>query len=277
MVNRLILTFLLCFSGSAFAADENSYDDLIQASADKYNMPFSLIKAVIKQESNFNPNAESAVGAVGLMQLMPGTAADMGDTDRTDPAQSIDGGTRYLKWLSDNYFGDDTVKILAAYNAGAANVQKYNGVPPFTETINYVHNVLDYYNAYGGPRVDTSSVPPRGSGGSGGRPPSGSSPDDPKVGNPSILTISDSAKILSDFESYIGTPQGLLRQVFLGITTALLLIFGAIQFIWFFGMPISGALSNASGVKRLVTPAALTIRTMVLVGFLSFFILNSFT
>ena len=277
MANRLILIFLLCFSVSAYAVDENKYDNLIQASADKYNIPFSLIKAVIKQESNFNPNAESPVGAVGLMQLMPGTASDMGVSDRTDPAQGIDGGTRYLKWLSDNYFGDDTVKILAAYNAGAGNVQKYNGVPPFSETINYVHNVLEYYNAFGGPKVDTSSVPTRGSGGSGGRPPSASSPGDPKVGNPSILSISDSTKIISEFESYLGTPQGLLRQVFLGATTTLLLIFGAIQFIWFFGMPISGSLSNASGIQRLVTPAALTIRTMVLVGFLSFFIINSFT
>lgn len=276
MVNRFILFLLICFSSPVFAADETKYDDLIQASADKYNMPFSLIKAVIKQESNFNPTAESPVGAVGLMQLMPGTAKDMGVTDRKDPAQSIDGGTRYLKWLSDNYFGDDVVKILAAYNAGAGNVQKYNGVPPFKETINYVHNVLGYYNQFGGPNVDTGSIPPRGSGGSGGRPPSSSSPDT-KVGNPSILGLSDSAKILSDFESYLGTPNGLLRQVFLGVTTALLLLFGAIQFIWFFGMPLNGSMSNAEGAKRLVTPAALSIRTMVLVGFLSFFILNSFT
>lgn len=126
----------------------NKYDDVINEMSKKYNVPARLIKAVIQQESAFNPNATSGVGAKGLMQLMPATAKELGVKDRTDPRQSIEGGTKYLAQQLKRYNGD--VKLaLAAYNAGAGNVDKYGGVPPFKETQNYVKKITGWYNGAG--------------------------------------------------------------------------------------------------------------------------------
>ncbi|MFP2957563.1 transglycosylase SLT domain-containing protein [Myxococcus sp. 1LA] len=126
----------------------NKYDNLINEMSQKYNVPARLIKAVIQQESTFNPNARSGAGAAGLMQLMPGTARDLGVTDRTDPRQSIEGGTKYLSQQLKRFNGD--VKLaLAAYNAGPGNVSKYGGVPPFKETQDYVRKITGWYNGAG--------------------------------------------------------------------------------------------------------------------------------
>lgn len=114
---------------------------LIQQAAAKYNLSPSLLSSVAKTESNYNPNAVSSAGAQGVMQLMPGTAAQLGVTNSYDPAQNIDAGARYLSQLM-TQFGGDTSLALAAYNAGPGNVQKYGGIPPFTETQNYVSSVL---------------------------------------------------------------------------------------------------------------------------------------
>jgi peptidoglycan hydrolase-like protein with peptidoglycan-binding domain len=126
----------------------NKYDNLINEMSRKYNVPARLIKAVIQQESAFNPNATSSVGAKGLMQLMPATARELGVTDRTDPRQSIEGGTKYLAQQLKRYKGDVRL-ALAAYNAGAGNVDKYGGVPPFRETQNYVKKITAWYNGAG--------------------------------------------------------------------------------------------------------------------------------
>ncbi|QSQ18836.1 transglycosylase SLT domain-containing protein [Pyxidicoccus parkwayensis] len=126
----------------------NKYDNIINDMSKKYGVPARLIKAVIQQESAFNPNATSGVGAKGLMQLMPATAKELGVTDRSDPRQSIEGGTKYLAQQLKRYKGD--VKLaLAAYNAGAGNVDKYGGVPPFKETQNYVRKISGWYNGAG--------------------------------------------------------------------------------------------------------------------------------
>lgn len=124
-----------------------SFNELIAATADKYGVDGNLVKAVIKAESNFNHKAVSKKGARGLMQLMPQTAMSLGVNDSFHPGANVDGGIRHLSYLINVYNGDLPL-VLAAYNAGEAAVAKYRGIPPYAETRNYVHQVLDFYERY---------------------------------------------------------------------------------------------------------------------------------
>lgn len=126
------------------SANRNAYDHLIRAAAARHGVDPALVKAIIHTESAFNPSARSPVGAMGLMQLMPGTARDMGVVNAYDPAQNIEGGVKYLAWLKRQF--SNLNHVIAAYNAGHGNVKKHGGIPPFRETQNYVRSVNGRYH-----------------------------------------------------------------------------------------------------------------------------------
>ncbi|MCX6155578.1 MAG: transglycosylase SLT domain-containing protein [Candidatus Kapabacteria bacterium] len=125
----------------------NNFDNFITNAAQKFGVPEYMIKAVITAESAGRVDAKSSAGAKGLMQLMDGTAQDMGINDPYNPQQNIEAGTRYLKEMLNSFDGDNDL-ALAAYNAGPGNVQKYGGVPPFKETQSYIQRVKKYMTMY---------------------------------------------------------------------------------------------------------------------------------
>lgn len=121
-------------------------NEIFEEAASTFGVSVNLLKSIARAESNFNPNAVSSAGAVGIMQLMPATAASLGVSNSYDPRENIMGGAKLISQLLSKYNGNTSL-ALAAYNAGSGNVDKYGGIPPFTETQNYVKKVLSYMNA----------------------------------------------------------------------------------------------------------------------------------
>ncbi len=126
-------------------AQMTDIDEIVDTFSSKYNIDGDFIKAIIKQESGFNPNATSKKGAMGLMQLMPATAKSLGVINAYNPWENVEGGVKYLKGLMDRFNNDEKL-ALAAYNAGPNAVKKYGGIPPYKETQNYVNSIMSAYN-----------------------------------------------------------------------------------------------------------------------------------
>ncbi|HEX7556424.1 MAG TPA: lytic transglycosylase domain-containing protein [Leptolinea sp.] len=132
-------------TGSSTSATSNSsFESIIQQASSKYGVDADLVKAVIQNESAYDPSAVSSAGAMGLMQLMPTTAESLGVDNPMDPAQNVDGGVKLLRELL-NQFGGNISNTLAAYNAGPSAVQQYGGIPPYQETQTYVKRILSTY------------------------------------------------------------------------------------------------------------------------------------
>lgn len=131
-------------------------DTAIQAAADRHKVDVNLVRSLIKVESNFNPRAVSRKGAIGLMQLMPGTARDL-KVNPFDVNQNVDGGVRHLKGLLNNFGGDVTLS-LAAYNAGASAVARHNGIPPYRETRDYVKKITTLSGTEQRPAIRDTSI-----------------------------------------------------------------------------------------------------------------------
>jgi soluble lytic murein transglycosylase len=134
-------------SASAGSGGSTIYEDVIRTISARHSMDTDLIRAVIRAESDFNSNARSHKGAMGLMQLMPETARLHNVADAFDPVDNVEGGVRHLKMLLERYQGNLELSI-AAYNAGIGAVEKHRGIPPFAETREYVRRVLRFYDSY---------------------------------------------------------------------------------------------------------------------------------
>ena len=125
----------------------DAYESMIRKVSNRYGVDVALVKAVIHAESHFNPEATSHKGASGLMQLMPQTAAKYGIRDLYNPRQNIEAGVRHLRYLLVKY-GNNLKHVIAAYNAGEKAVSKYDGIPPYPETQQYVVKVMQYHGFY---------------------------------------------------------------------------------------------------------------------------------
>jgi soluble lytic murein transglycosylase-like protein len=143
----VLAAFSVPLPGAARARQElkQQYDPIIQACARQFKVPADLIHSIIRAESDYDSGAISPKGAVGLMQLMPETATQYEVADRFDPAENIKGGVKYLKDLC-KLFNGNTAKVLAAYNAGQEALKKFNGIPPYAETKEYIRRVMASYS-----------------------------------------------------------------------------------------------------------------------------------
>ncbi len=269
----LILLAVTLMSSSFGAQNESKYDEFIGKASAETGVDRNLIKAFIKQESHFRDDIGtgellSSAGAIGAMQLLPGTAVQMGYTaeQMKDPETNIMAGAKYIKFLSGkSYIGNDITRIAAGYFAGPGAVSKYNGVPPWQKTVPYVKSVAGHYANYAGiPPLDLSSVPPAGS----GTVPGGGRGTLPINFNPPSIS-SNSAEVLSKFETYTGISANTLSGILGGILGTLALIFLLLQILLFW----KEAYSQGDGkFEALWGSLVHSLRTLLVVSILFIFV-----
>ena len=237
-MKAFIFIILLLAQSSVFAVDEDKWDEYIGLAAAATGMDRDFIKSIIKQESAFrddigNGTTLSSAGAIGAMQIMPATGADLGYSveELKDPQTNIMAGAEYLKWLSGlSYIDGDPLLMAAAYNAGPGAVQQYGGVPPYSETVPYVQNVAQNYADYSGNTIDTASVPQPSI--DGGNP--GISIDLP---GPSVLA--DISEAIDSFEAFTNTPVSTIQTFFKGLLVFLMMLLAGVQILFFWKEGIS--------------------------------------
>jgi len=156
LVSILLFLCFIILNQQAYGKNVSGrqYDQIISRIAQEYNVDPNLIHSIIRAESNYDSQAVSPKGAVGLMQLMPETAKEYGVNDRYDPVENIEGGVKFLKDLFKTYDQKNDL-VLAAYNAGPEAVKKHKGVPPFPETIQYIQRVKSYWNPEQSLKINT--------------------------------------------------------------------------------------------------------------------------
>lgn len=279
MINKTILTLLLFFvtTTSVLAMSEDALDEYIGQASAQTGVDRNLIKAILKQETQFIDkyvygDVLSSAGAVGAMQLMPTTAAELDPKGfytvekLKDPAHNIMAGALYLKQLiADPRLNGDILVIMAAYNAGPNGPDTSHGrIPDYKETVNYVTRAAGYYADYAGiPPLDLSSVPPPGH----GTIPGGGGGTLPIYSTPSIS--SNSAEVLSKFAAYTGISANTLSGLLGGILGTLALIFLLIQIILFWKEAYT---QGDGGFVALWGSLVHSLRTLLVVSILFIFV-----
>jgi len=279
MINKILLALFLFVvtTTSVLAVSEDAFDEYIGQASAQTGVDRNLIKSILRQETQFIDkyvygDVLSSAGAVGAMQLMPTTAAELEPKGfytvekLKDPAHNIMAGALYLKKLIDDpRLNGDMLVIMAAYNSGPNNRYTSNGrIPPYSETVNYVRKASEYYAQYAGsPPLDLSSVPPPGS----GTIPGGGSGTLPIYSTPSIS--SNSAEVLSKFAAYTGISANTLSGLLGGILGTLAFIFFLIQIILFWKEAYT---QGDGGFEALWGSLFQSLRTLLVVSILFIFV-----
>ena len=231
------LFLLLVIQSSVFAVDESIWDEYIQSAADATGLDFHYIKSIVKTESSFREEvgngsvlstnaAGETIGAVGAMQIMPATGADLGYTveQLSDPETNIMAGAQYLLQLSQSSnINGDLLLMAAGYNAGPGAVQQYGGVPPYSETVNYVQQVASSYASYTGVSLDTSGLPT-------------STTSNPAIAATPTLsptTFGDISEALASFEGVTNISVASMNKIFKGMLVFLMMLLAGVQILFF--------------------------------------------
>lgn len=241
LFKSITLMMILVVQTSVFAVDEAKWDAFIQSAANATGLDFDYIKSIVKAESSFRDKvgdgsvvstnaAGETIGAVGAMQIMPATGAELGYSvaQLGDPETNIMAGAEYLLQLSQmpNINGDLAL-MAAAYNAGPGAVQQYGGVPPYTETVNYVQQVAQNYSGYSGVTIDTSGLPTVTTTIPGG--PTG--PSSAPLFN--ATTFADISEALASFESQSNINVANMQKIFKGFLVFLMMLLAGVQILFY--------------------------------------------